>query len=352
MMAALELSTLFSGFQQRLLLNGHRFYPCIYPAVNTLPEGCNVVSIRLDASSTSRLDWKREVEQAEFFKKAGKQLIWELDFNLYADTFSDEARFLALELAVQHFTTTIWPLFAEVSLGVILYQGSLDFSEGFPWSCEERETCDTSPSIFCRDLVLKQLKLLASCLPEEAACFLLLDTSSIEEAVTYFRLTDLGVFFPFHLILKGKWAQMYPYALPALAWGHGSSPLGVYSGPLSNRVPELNIPLALYLPEQTDWEEFGSAIQHLGSTPFRVIPEKLLVHEWEGVDRLIVCSQGVTERGRRKLYGFAAAGGEILTVGKKLGVPGEIKIPDDAEGFLLPETSLPSFLDVSPQSDR
>lgn len=323
-MSALELSILFSGFQQRLLLNGSHFYPCIYPAGGPFPEECNTVSIRLEASSTSLLDWKKEIEQAEFFKNKGKRILWELDFNLYADTFSDETRLLALEVAAQHFSRAIWPHFSQVSLGVVLYRGSLDFSEGFPWSFEEREACTERPSLFCRDVALKHLKLLAACLPEEVVCFLLLDADSIMDAVSYFRLANLSVFFPFHLILKGKWAQTYPYALPALAWEHECSPLGIFSSPPKDLVPELNVPLAIYLPEQTNWQEFGAVIERVGSTPFRMIPEKLLVHEWEGVDQLIVCSQGVTERGKRKLCGFAAAGGVILTVGKKLGIPSEL----------------------------
>lgn len=320
------MSIVFSGFEQKLLLNEHPFYPHIHPSSESIPEHCNAACIRLNASSSSLLDWEQEIEKAHELIADGLWILWEMDFALYAEAFSDEARFLILETAVQHFTKTVWPLFSHKTIGVVLHRGSLNFAENFPWVLEDREECrqeGSLPPFFCRELVLKQLKLLASCLPEEALCFLLLDTDSIEDPVSYFRLTNLAAFFPFHLILKGKWPQRFPYALPSFGWDHGHSPLGVLTDQPRTIFSEINIPLALCLPEATEWEEVHSVIERL-DTPFRVIPEQILTNEWDGVDQLIVFSKGVTERGRRKLLGFCAAGGTVLTVGELLGLPNEV----------------------------
>lgn len=355
-MTSSEMSILFSGFQQRIILNGEPFYPYISSTAESVPSNCNAVCIRLDASSTSLLNWKKEIARAEALQEAGIRILWEMDFSLYTETFSDEARFLSLEMAVKHFTKTIWPLFSQASLGVILYRGSLDFSEGFPWSFEEQEACEGSPAFFCREVILKHLKLLASYLPEEAACFLLLDADSMHDAAAYFRLTDQAAFFPFHLILKGRWPKKYPYALPSLAWDHDRSPLGMFSPFPGQALPELRVPLAVFLPEETDWDAFAAVIEQLGSTPFRMIPEKLLTHEWEGVDRLFVCSKGVTLRGKRKLCGFAAAGGLVITIGEALNIPNEtvypIKTLGGEEGSLLLEISPLFSPAVSLQSDQ
>ena len=44
-----------------------------------------------------------------------------------------------------------------------------------------------------------------------------------------------------------------------------------------------------------------------------MIYENLLTHEWDGIDKLIIFPQALTEWARRKIRGFVAAGGEIIT---------------------------------------
>ncbi|MCC5832818.1 MAG: hypothetical protein JJU12_07235 [Chlamydiales bacterium] len=266
------MELVFSGFEQHFLHKGEAFFARIYGGRGELPEGFNVQTIRLDASERSALKWKFEVENA--------LILWELDFALDALIPEDEARYLALELAVEHFAKTVWPQFEEQTFGVALYRGP--FAESW----------------------LDTLKLLASRLPETVRPFVFFDTTYIEDAETYFRSLNqaaLGFLTP---ILKGKWPETYPYAFPALAWDHPHSPLGFFSEIPFSPLPERPLQTGVVVPESGPFP--------VPDEPVRMIPEQILTHEWEGIDRLIAVSSAVTDRCRRKLLGFEAAGGEVL----------------------------------------
>jgi hypothetical protein len=163
------------------------------------------------------------------------------------------------------------------------------------------------------DRLLPDLRYLTSYLPEGLLYFVCLDTQSISQAVDYFYRVNqerLGMFFP---ILQGSYAEAYPYALPSLGWNHGSSSLG-FCAMLPHTLPAPRpVTQALCLP--TDQEKLSAiqeAINSFGETPFRVIPEHLLTHAWEGVDTLFTFSCLHPESVRRAIRGFIAAGGEVI----------------------------------------
>src|ERR1700716_2429742 len=104
------MELIFSGFEQHFIREGKPFYPHIYSGEGPLPEGFNAGVIRLDASEHSSLKWE--------IKQDYPLVLWELDFDLDEEMVGDEARYLALELAVDHFTQTLFPSYEAKTLGV------------------------------------------------------------------------------------------------------------------------------------------------------------------------------------------------------------------------------------------
>lgn len=283
------MEIIFSGFEQRIVRAGIPFFARIYGGNKAPSEGFNVCNIRLDAGEHSSLKWE--------FEAPDSLILWELDFSLDLEIVEDEFRYLALELAVDHFTKTVWPLYEERTFGVALYRGP-----------------------FLKPL-LDPLKQLASRLPEVVRPFVFFDTDPILDAETYFRSINqdtLGFLTP---ILKGKMPQAYPYAFPALAWDHPHSSLGIFSDTHFPSFPERPLPVAILIPESGEFPVFEG--------PVRMIPEQILTHEWEGIDHLIAVSSSVSDRCRRKLRGFQAAGGDVIFIDS----------PDDEAWLRLPEIS-------------
>lgn len=266
------MELVYSGFAQHFLLEGNPFIPQVFTGEGPIPFGFNAALVRLDASEHASLKWKIEEDYP--------LILWELELGLSEAIASEEPRLLALELAVEHFTEALYPAFAAKTLGVALYRGAFN------------------------EALLQPLQHLASRLPVQVRPFVFLDTDSIADAEGYFRCINqlnLGSLNP---ILKGKWPQKYPYALPAIAWEHDSSPLGFVASTLRKSLPEKKLSLAALLSES------GELV--IPESPCRVIPEALLTQEWDGVDELIVPKENLTEKCQRKLRGFEAAGGVVI----------------------------------------
>lgn len=297
----------FTGFEQNFLFHHRPFVAKIYEGEKNPPEGFNIVKLVLDASDRSLLRWQTILDRARTMIQNGFSILWELDLAIIEGSLEDHARFLALRLNVEHFALNIWPEFAQNSLGVSLYSGKYGPDPDYLLS-------------------------LAAALPEETPCFVFLDTTEIQTPAAYFNAVNPEQYGHFHLVLKGRFPEVYPYAVPALGWGHPFSPLGFSSkstlSPLNQRV----IPLAICHTSQISEDQWAGLLQNLEGTSFRVIPENLLTHEWEGVDDLIIFAGTLSLRGERKLRGFIAAGGHIITY------------PDDAALLPLQETSRLSSL--------
>ena len=66
----------------------------------------------------------------------------------------------------------------------------------------------------------------------------------------------------------------------------------------------------------------------LAEIPYRIVPEGLLTTDWDGLDDLIVVPNGVSLQGKRKLQGFCAAGGTIVSLGHEMGLAQEMQFDD------------------------
>lgn len=187
----------------------------------------------LDASETSSLKWDADGE------------LFALELGLTDELIADEARLMALELALQ------------------------EFSKQF----------EQAPAILgtYREEWLETLIHLASHI--QGTPYVCVDTNAIPDAQSYLRL--LGTLRCTSLVPlpHGKWAQTFPDAL--------------------SHKPTLGV----LLPEEGNFP--------IPDAPFRLIPEQLLTHLWDGLDTLLIDPESITPLCARKLRGFEAAGGEV-----------------------------------------
>ena len=284
----------YTGFEQQIRIDGNCFVPKIYDGEGEPPAGFNAVRICLDASDRSALHWQEAILKAQHQRAQRRLILWELQLDLLEGSLEDDARFMTLQLGVQHFVEVIWPLFKDQTLGVTLYRGP--FNEQIKKS------------------MMEYLKLLAALLPEEALCFLFLDTSPIVDPAAYFRLLSLESFGHLRLVTKGPCAERFPYALPTCAWSHWNSPVGFCADTPGPSLPQRRIEYGICLPENGGDTCLEHAIAFLEGAPFRMIPEALLTQEWDGIEKLIIFPEWLEERGMRKVRGFVAAGGQVINL--------------------------------------
>jgi hypothetical protein len=64
------------------------------------------------------------------------------------------------------------------------------------------------------------------------------------------------------------------------------------------------------------------------SISFKLIAESQLTSQWDGLDYLLYSPTGLSTQGKRKLQGFCAAGGTVVSTGALLGLPYEMGLMD------------------------
>lgn len=343
-----------------------RGVPYVYDAQTvgeTVLPGFNAVSIPIDGRLHADLDWKQAADAARAYLKQGLQLFWDLNLGISA-ALSDQVQYLGLGLSIEHLRNTLWPQFHEHTIGVCLHRGSIDFCSGFHW--DEKQTLglqewlrdlfgeiecfvnDTGIEViafekidhltlqrslegqrllhlFCRDVVLEYLELLAQRLPDGLQPFVLLDMQGISEPYLAAQLLTPERFDRLQCAVTEG-------ALPLAALQSSAMvPMGFVSRHFR---PLESSPKATYgicMPSMSLCrpsldKQMQQAMQRLiqKGINFRIIAETVLTTEWDGLDFLLVATDGLSPQGFRKLRGFCAAGGTVVTVGKPLGLPHEI----------------------------
>ena len=260
-------------------------------------EGENMACVRLAAHLSDDLNWEKQIECARTFVAEGKFLFWKIDLGLEGLQLTphDTSSFYSFSLALEQFSKKVWPAFQEYTFGVSLYRGGADFSSLFPSSHWEREGCDEQ--LHRVQLFSEYLHRLISFLPDTALIFALID---FPEELSFARQCQL--------FSKERFESIY---------------LGFSRGCV-DKVPRVGV----CLPSSDQMSESVleqlntlAADLHSQGTPFRVVSEEKLTEEWDGLDQLIVFSSALSARGRRKLLGFIAAGGEISVVGDPIDLP-------------------------------
>ena len=313
---------------------------CIYERLNNeteIPQGFNAVTICLDGCMQSNLAWDEALETSRIFVSQGYKILFELDLGLFESLklpIASQTQFHALALSVDQFQTQIVPEFQEHIVGVILSRTSLLFHKSLPydfeldlnfltWAKEKKvPENDYYKALFYRDAAIEYLELLAERLGENTHPFILVDASEITSPLLFAKLTAADCVRRLQLAICNP---LFPRM--SAIWQIGKDSCG-YIGRLLSKFNKLDFETqieatktAVLLPpyfvvDPVAYEGLEEAIQFLlhEKISFKVISEEFLTTEWSGIDTLIVSSQSLSLNAKRKLAGFEAAGGEIITV--------------------------------------
>jgi len=326
----------------------------------------NTVTIHLDGKLLSHLDWDAPRQLALGAVEKGYAIFWHLELGLFDHLnlpLANQTQFLSLALSLEHFKNSLLKEFTAHSVGISIYRGQADFSLDFIWCSDQvtnlrawlQEHFSTSDALhsiiqdqnlenlqpgnlyttnygktllalFCRDVCVEYLSLLASKLPDTLPCYLFLDATSLsQDHLKLVQLLNPDRFQFLHLALKGT-------SLPLGKWGwHSHATPEGYVGAMIKKHPadrEIKIGICLplmhyYLPKH--WKNIDQILNHLiqADMPFKLISENQLITQWDGLDFLFYNPEGLSPQGKRKLLGFCAAGGEVISLGELLGLPYE-----------------------------
>lgn len=320
------------------------FVPChIFEASllgQQVPSGFQAVRIPLDGKVKSSLDWTKEIEAARRYKEQGLRLFWDMDLGFFSSLdhpLSHQPQFLSLSLSLTHFRDLIWKEFAHETLGLCLYKGTPDFSlvhddeqkSNLKEWLEEINEGISNPylhRLFCREAVGEYFSLLAGQLPDPLPLFLFFDIRDVSDPYQAAELISKERYPRFHIGVRGNYQCGGEFGWEENTIGSGY--LGTVS--LPQKTPS-RPSTGICLPEiKKDHLQRKESLQGVVSTlekasvPFCFIPESWLTTEWDGLDTLFISSIGLNVQTRRKLLGFCAAGGTVVTIGQNLQLPNEI----------------------------
>lgn len=278
--------------------------PRIYEASFPVPSGFNAITIYLNGKMDSDLDWEEGKLLAQKAQKHNKMIVWDIDLGLFDRLqfpFSNQPQFSSLALALNHFKEYLWEEFRSMTLGLSLYRGSSD-----PFS-KDKEAID-------------YLEILADQLPGDLPLLLFLDVSDSSEEQQLEQLNP-GRWQRFHLFTKGS-------LLPFNHFGWETATSKGYSGTKEKEIlPSSEEPLyGICLPNQGPFASLlkGIAFLRRSNLLFKIISEQFLTAEWNGLDYLFYSGLNASFEEKRKLLGFAAAGGILVSTDELLGLPNEI----------------------------
>lgn len=322
------------------------------------PEGFEVVTLSIDGKIDSDLNWSGARESAGRAVEAGYGLLWKMDLGLFhrlSRPLADRMQFLSLSLSLKQFRDTLWEEFKDRTAGISIYEGEGDFAKGFSLDEElkvqfknllssngiESASGDLtefmqSPtgkyylSLFCRDLHFEYLGLLGMHLPDTLPLYLHLDGGSLSESLpsqlACLNPESLGRFTP---ILKNS-----PFLFDAV--GREIPRVRGYSGMVLRSLPETcDETIGVCIPPSSvysriPYEELADAMTALQrkNSSYKMISENQLTARWDGLDILIYSPKGLTSAGKRKLLGFCAAGGEVISTAELSGFGQERSFAD------------------------
>lgn len=293
---------------------GNLFIPIIYESENLsedIPSGFNAVKITIDGRVKSSLDWTKEKERAKELVEKGFKIYWDINLGLFNELkypLEHSQQFLSLELSIKHFMESIWSSFKENSLGLCLYKGSVEFAGN------------------ASEIAMDYFNLLTREIASEVECFIQVDATDLSSSTAILHLLNRDQCAHLHVIVKNTNVET-----SEITWETNASPFGYIGGSVLQVADYKDVVVAVCLSTSTEaYQELDKPIQHLHSQGinYKIIPEQFLTSEWQGLDFLIVVSSSVSPLTKRKLLGFCAAGGSIVTIGDFLGVPQEISFQE------------------------
>lgn len=291
-----------------------------------------MITIQLPSKISDDLNWIEPKKTAFKAIDEGKKIFWEFDLGLTAPYFplEDELIFHSLCLSLTTFSKELWPFFQEHTESASLYRGSADFSSFFSWSEKQlfnwnswqREKMANKEKhlrrLFCADAFAFYFQMLTYRLPDELSVTLTLNGKDCGTLAETLQLVSKERFE--HFILDLQEIPLVKDSLTAVCFPQEA---------------ECSQEILEKLDELFDCLE----------KPLRVIPELFLTESWDEVEYLFVLSDALSQSGKRKLIGFCAAGGTVITLGKKIGLSQEIGIEEirgrgiRTPGLLVPNQS-------------
>ena len=258
--------------------------------------------IELSAEPHDTLDWKEELIQAKELMERGEKIFWKFNLGLEQPFFplEDEMRFNALSVALSQFSKEVWPTFQLVTEGLCLYRGAAEISQIFSWTEGQKKVFTEeweggSKELFCLEAFALYFQMLSHRLPDEAKVFLLFDLAGFNKPSQVFGALSKERFEHFSLAVKGN-----RFSREGYVWEKDQ----IFFCPIESTI-------GIVFPENSIYYgEFDHHFRNL--TGAKVVFERFLSEEWEGLDTLYVLQKGLTRQGERMLKGFSAAGGEIV----------------------------------------
>lgn len=331
-----------------------------------IPAGFHAVMIRLDGRLDSPLRWQEQINAARRYVSEGYRLLWKMDLGLFAGLhfpIADETQYQALGLALRFFGETVWSEFREQTVGVCLYRGTADFSRALEWDFSlidklqewlkelfsdfrkftsevgvqvngweqvDNEVLRTTKAgidllqLFCRDRAVEYIDLLGRHLPGGVAVCVLFDMQGIVDRALSAQLLAKESYAG---IVRGVTSGAWP--IESLRYDGAS----LVSDDANCHYPDQSLSVGLCLPVGNELSKLRKTIELLGTVQFRLLSEPFLTSSWHGLDALLVFSDAMTSQSLRKLHGFCAAGGTIVTIGPLLGVSQEVAFEEWLENY-------------------
>lgn len=275
--------------------------------------------ITLDARIQSALLWDDAIEKAQEASQKGRMIFWELQLGLEEKEFPihDEGVFEALGKALKYFRERVFSLFSHNSIGAAIYRGPLDLSSIF----SSNETSQNEPSFekkeYYLDLYATYFQVLAHKMPDDLPIYALFDASGLSRMEALYLLSQER-FEHFQVAVRNLncifWCLGWEEALSSLGW------IGNGHAPILRAAPTLGVCLSSNLQYLESFKHLLDALDTL-SLPYRIVSEPFLTQEWDGLEELIVVSSSIGKKEKRKLLGFCAAGGRVISFGEKLEIP-------------------------------
>jgi hypothetical protein len=237
--------------------------------------------IVVDGRMKSLLDFKPARRKALETVARNEKIDWFLDLGLVDNLtypLGDEREGKALHLAIDHFLNELYSEFEPYTNSLTLYQGSPFFK--------------IKGDVYESAIAFSQyLEYLVINIPDRLKLKLDFRCESMT-ALERARLINRELYSHFHYTLNGQSLEAY-------------SDKGIL-------LPSVHA-------DEYQFKGYELLMNELDD--FRIIFEPYLTSEWDGLNELYVLSHSITPQARRKLLGFNAAGGTVVTVGESLNLP-------------------------------
>lgn len=336
----------------------NRPFPYIYsgPLDQANLNGFNAITISLDARLDSNLKWEKALKLAQAYVNKGYKILWELRFGLFQELhlpLSDTSQYRSLDLALDYFFDSVLKIFKEHTIGVSIYKGTLDFSHNWPWEidqvlnfrgwiseyfedhhaftnliglpCQNLLTIDPKDlyalengrnllRFYCMRAALDYFAMLSSRFETNILPYLLLDSSTLYSPTHVFQMIDHEELEFIQLVIKNL-----PFeSAHALGWENKAFVNGYIGKEFKEyHPPQLEARVGIVIPSRLlmnhkDILKYDDVICEVEEfQAIKLISERNITLDWQGLDELIVFD--IEPDSKRKLEGFIAAGGKVIT---------------------------------------